>query len=93
MTANTSDQLRTKTWGELAKWHRLAITRDMFEYHGGKGQLSLVSTEQPQIWRCDGLTCREENSKAFAGLRAVLYLRRGERGAGRDLGRGLGRAD
>ena len=28
VTANTAGQLRTKTWPELAKWHRLAINGD-----------------------------------------------------------------
>src|SRR5262249_36282135 len=30
VTANTEQQLRTKTWPELAKWHRLAANRDWF---------------------------------------------------------------
>src|SRR5690606_19438114 len=30
VTANTETQLRTKTWPELAKWHRLSIIRDWF---------------------------------------------------------------
>jgi hypothetical protein len=28
VTANTEVQLKTKTWSELAKWHRLCICRD-----------------------------------------------------------------
>ena len=32
VTANTEGQLRTKTWPELAKWHRLAVNRDWFTY-------------------------------------------------------------
>lgn len=27
VTSNTENQLRTKTWPELAKWHRLALNR------------------------------------------------------------------
>ena len=30
VTANTEAQLKTKTWPELAKWHRLAINADWF---------------------------------------------------------------
>jgi hypothetical protein len=30
VTANTESQLRTKTWAELSKWHRLCICRDWF---------------------------------------------------------------
>ena len=31
ITANTEHQLKSKTWAELAKWHRLSIVEDMFE--------------------------------------------------------------
>ncbi|MEM6898452.1 MAG: terminase [Pseudomonadota bacterium] len=71
VTANTSDQLRTKTWSELGKWHRMSVTQDWFAYNSGKGNLSLVSTMFPETWRCDAQTCREENSESFAGLHAV----------------------
>ena len=30
VTANTESQLKTKTWSELAKWHRLCIVREWF---------------------------------------------------------------
>jgi hypothetical protein len=32
VTANTEGQLRTKTWPELAKWHRLAVNAHWFVY-------------------------------------------------------------
>src|SRR6185369_3130195 len=32
VTANTERQLRTKTWPELAKWHRLCICGEWFEF-------------------------------------------------------------
>ena len=31
ITANTETQLRTKTWSEVSKWHRLYLCRDLFE--------------------------------------------------------------
>lgn len=31
VTANTEPQLRTKTWPEVAKWHRMALDRALFE--------------------------------------------------------------
>jgi len=71
VTANTGDQLRTKTWGELQKWHSMSLTRDLFEYHNTKGNMNLVSATHPEIWRCDAMTCREENAEAFAGLHAA----------------------
>lgn len=71
VTANTSDQLRTKTWSELGKWHKMCVTRDWFTHNTGKGNLSFVSAISPDTWRCDAQTCREENSESFAGLHAV----------------------
>ena len=68
VTAGTSDQLRTKTWPELAKWKKLCITGDWFDITTGKGSLSLVHKTDPEEWRVDAVTCKEENSDAFAGL-------------------------
>lgn len=72
VTANTSDQLRTKTWGELAKWRSRCLAGHWFELNSGKGSLSLYHPAHPDTWRVDGLTCREENSEAFAGLHNAM---------------------
>lgn len=71
VTANTSDQLRTKTWAELGKWHKMSITRDFFNYSSGRGAMSLYHREYKENWRTDAQTCREENSEAFQGLHAA----------------------
>jgi hypothetical protein len=71
VTANTSDQLRTKTWSELYKWHSISITRDLFTYSNSKGNMSIKSNADGELWRCDAMTCREENSESFAGLHAA----------------------
>ena len=71
VTANTGDQLKTKTWAELGKWHHMSVTKSLFDYHATKGNMNIVSTEAPEQWRCDAMTCREENSEAFAGLHAA----------------------
>lgn len=74
VTANTSDQLRTKTWAELAKWHGISITAHWWTLTAGRGSLSLYrngSKRVQQNWRVDGLTCREENAEAFQGLHAA----------------------
>lgn len=68
VTANTSDQLRTKTWGELAKWRARCLTGHWFEYNNSKGSMNLYHSAHPETWRVDAVTCREENSEAFAGL-------------------------
>ncbi len=71
VTANTSEQLRTKTWGELGKWKSRCITGHWFTYNNGKGNMTLYHNDHPQSWRVDALTCREENSESFAGLHAA----------------------
>lgn len=74
VTATTSDQLRTKTWAELAKWHSLALSKNFWVYTSGRGSLSIYRKGDKEIqnnWRCDAQTCREENSEAFQGLHAA----------------------
>tara|TARA_A100000171_G_scaffold49406_1_gene58412 strand:+ start:1980 stop:3452 length:1473 start_codon:yes stop_codon:yes gene_type:complete len=71
VTANTSEQLRTKTWGELGKWKKRCMTGHWFIYNNGQGNMNLYHVEHKESWRVDGLTCREENSESFAGLHAA----------------------
>lgn len=71
VTANTSEQLKTKTWAELGKWHKKCLTADWFDFFSSRGNLALVSKRFPSEWRVDAQTCREENSESFAGLHAA----------------------
>lgn len=71
VTANTSEQLKTKTWGELGKWHKLCVTGNWFDYNNSKGNMNLAHKKFAETWRCDAQTCREENSESFAGLHAA----------------------
>jgi hypothetical protein len=71
VTANTSSQLETKTWAELAKWHKRCVTGHWFKLTTGKMSMRICHVQHPESWRCDALTCREENSEAFAGLHAA----------------------
>ena len=71
VTANTSEQLKTKTWAQLGFWHGLSLTEHWFKYNTGRGAMSLVHREFPGAWRCDAQTCKEENSESFAGLHAA----------------------
>lgn len=74
VTANTSDQLRTKTWSELAKWHHLALTSHFWDYVNSRGNMSVSRRGKPEIkqrWRCDAITCRPENAESFQGLHAA----------------------
>ncbi len=68
ITANTAEQLRTKTFAELAKWHNMGITKHWYVLNAGTaGSLNMYHKSNPKRWRCDGQTCKEENSEAFAG--------------------------
>lgn len=71
VTSNTSDQLRTKTWGELGKWTQKLINKHWFTFNSGKGNMNLFHKDHPSTWRVDAQTCREENSESFAGLHCV----------------------
>ena len=71
VTANTGDQLKTKTWSELGKWHKLSMTRDYFTHNNTKGNMTFYHKQFADEWRCDAMTCREENSESFAGLHCV----------------------
>lgn len=66
LTANTEQQLRTKTWPEITKWMRLMACASWFKVQG----TSIVSTfpGAEKTWRCDAVTWSENNTQAFAGL-------------------------
>jgi len=66
ITANTEAQLRTKTWPELAKWHRLSIAKHFFVFTDTA--LFSADAEHKKTWRADMVTWSEHNSEAFAGL-------------------------
>lgn len=69
LTAITDEQLRTKTWAELGKWHRISLTFHWYDYSSSRGNMSLIHKEQGD-WRADARTCREEKSESFAGQHA-----------------------
>lgn len=71
VTATTAEQLRSRTWAELAKWHALAINTHWFDCSHSRGGLSLRAVCNPEGWFAVGHTCREENSEAFAGQHAA----------------------
>jgi hypothetical protein len=71
ITANTSAQLSSKTWAEIAKWTALCITGHWFEVNTGKGAMRMYHKQHPNSWLCEAQTCREENSESFAGLHSA----------------------
>ncbi len=66
VTANTENQLRTKTWPEVAKWSRLAINSHWFT----PTATALYSNDagHDKLWRADAIPWSEHNTEAFAGL-------------------------
>ena len=62
-TANTETQLNTKTWRELAKWHKLAANHDWFEWTA----TSFYDKSDPATWKANAIPWSENNSEAFAG--------------------------
>jgi hypothetical protein len=75
VTANTENQLKTKTWAELGKWHRLFLARELFKLTA----TALFSSERERTWRIDMVAWSERNTEAFAGLhnqgkRVVLIM-------------------
>lgn len=75
VTANTETQLKTKTWAELGKWHRLFLARELFKLTA----TAIFSQERERTWRIDMVPWSERNTEAFAGLhnqgkRVVLIM-------------------
>ena len=66
VTANTGDQLATKTVPEAKKWFRRAINSHWFTL---RGEFFKVNDEKHKdTWRTDFLTWSIEKTEAFAGL-------------------------
>ncbi len=66
VTANTETQLRTKTWPELAKWHRLCICRHWFTFTATA--LYAADSSHEKTWRVDAIPWSVTQTEAFAGL-------------------------
>lgn len=67
VTANTENQLKTKTWAELAKWHRLSINKHWFKLTA-TAFFYVMDANHALTWRIDQVTWSEQNTEAFAGL-------------------------
>ena len=66
ITANTGNQLTTKTSPELSKWFRLAVNSDWFEK-----SITSIKVKDPQhseTWRADLVPWSADNPAASAGL-------------------------
>lgn len=66
LTANTGQQLDTKTWPEVSKWFRLAINAHWWDIKGES--IAIRDKAEAENWRIDAVTWSENNTAAFAGL-------------------------
>jgi hypothetical protein len=69
-TANTDTQLKSKTWRELAKWHKLAINAHWFEWSATR----FVFRGDPVNWGGNAIPWSEKNPEAFAGAHAKYLM-------------------
>lgn len=63
VTANTKNQLDSKTWRELAKWNQKAVNGGWFNHSATRFTLK----ESPDTWFASAIPWTENNSEAFAG--------------------------
>lgn len=70
VTANTGNQLTTKTWRELALWHKRSINSHWFEWSATR----FYQVDNPETWFVAAIPNTEHNSEAFAGLHAKYVL-------------------
>ena len=66
ITANTEDQLSTKTWPEVSKWFGLSINNDWWD--AGTTRITSKQRGHEKTWRLDRVTWSENNTEAFQGL-------------------------
>lgn len=70
VTANTGTQLETKTWRELAIWHKRAINAHWFRWSATK----FSQVDHPETWFVAAIPWAKERSEAFAGQHAEHVL-------------------
>jgi hypothetical protein len=67
VTANTFQQLSTRTWATIQTWTKLCKTGHWFEVTGQR----TYHKQFKESWFCSAQSCREDNSEAFAGQHAA----------------------
>ncbi|MGI9306591.1 MAG: terminase, partial [Gammaproteobacteria bacterium] len=63
VTANTQVQLTSKTWRELAKWHRVCLFRDTYQVTATK----YFHRDYPDTWFVMAIPWNEQKAEAFQG--------------------------
>lgn len=67
VTANTFQQLSTRTWATIQTWTKRCATGQWFEVTGSR----MYHKEFKESWFCSAQSCKEDNSEAFAGQHAA----------------------
>jgi hypothetical protein len=67
VTANTYQQLSTKTWARIKFWTKICITSHWFTLN----EKNMYRTGYKDSWFCSPQTCDKDNSEAFAGQHAA----------------------
>ena len=70
VTANTRTQLLTKTWRELAKWHRMSLNKHWFEWTATQ----FKHVVYPDTWFASAIPWSAHSSEAFAGTHEKFVL-------------------
>lgn len=70
VTANTSTQLSSADWRELAKWHQIMLHKDLFEWTATK----YTFRGAPETWFAIAIPWSKENPSAFQGGHDVNIL-------------------
>ena len=63
VTANTMEQLNSKTWRELAKWNNISLDGFLFTWTATR----FYYTPHPDTWFASAIPWSESNSDAFQG--------------------------
>lgn len=69
VTANTGDQLQTKTWSAIQEWHARMINKHFFQITSERFW-AIGDPAWKATWFMHPQSCAEENSEAFAGQHA-----------------------
>jgi len=67
ITANTFQQLSTRTWATVQTWTKRCITSHWFTVTSDR----MYHNAFKDSWFCSAQSCKEENSEAFAGQHAA----------------------
>lgn len=71
VTANTYNQLESKTWAQIAYWHSKSIIAPLFHISTGKGNMKLINKEVDGVWQVKASASNEHQSESFAGQHAA----------------------